>query len=114
MVGNMGDVESIKLRCRLSLQATLKKHTGVLPAKDYKGFNLGNSIEDYTLPSLNLFPKVHKLKEKVSIENESLLTGTPIITGYGWCTVEASKHLQKRFRSILVRFLGFLLQPSSE
>ena len=113
MVGNMGDVESIKLRCRLSLQAILKKHTGVLPAKDYKGFNLGNSIEDYTLPSLNLFPKVHKLKEKASIENESLLTGRPIITGYGWCTVEASKHLQKRFRSILVRFLGFLLQPSS-
>ena len=47
MVGNMGDVESIKLRCWLSLQAILKKHTGVLPAKDCKGFNLGNSIEDY-------------------------------------------------------------------
>ena len=86
----------------------------MLPAKDYKGFNLGNSIEDYTLPSLNLFAKVHKLKEKATIENESLLTGRPIITGYGWCTVEASKHLQKIFRSILLRFLGFLLQPSSE
>ena len=57
MVGNMGDVDSIKLRCRLSLQAILKKHTEVLPVKDYKGFNLGNSIEDYTLPSLNLFQK---------------------------------------------------------
>ena len=55
----------------------------MLPAKDYKGFNLGNSMEDYTLPSLNLFPNVHKLKEKASIENESLLTGRPIITGYG-------------------------------
>ena len=65
-----------------------------------KGFNLGNSIEDYTLPSLNLFPKVHKLKKKASMENESLLTARPIITGYGWCTVEASKYLQKRFRSI--------------
>ena len=46
MIGNIGDVESIKLRCRLSLQAILKKHTEVLPVKDYKGFNLGNSTED--------------------------------------------------------------------
>ena len=53
MVGNVGDIDSMKLRCRLSLQAILKKHTEVLPAKDYKGFNLGSSIEDYTLPSLN-------------------------------------------------------------
>ena len=74
MVGNMGDVDSIKLTCRLSLQAILKKHTEVLPVKDYKGFNLGNSVEDYILPSLNLFPKVNKLKEKASMENESLLT----------------------------------------
>ena len=70
----MGDVDSIKLTCRLSLQAILKKHTEVLPVKDYKGFNLGNSVEDYILPSLNLFPKVNKLKEKASMENESLLT----------------------------------------
>ena len=74
MVGNMGDVDSIKLRCRLSLQAILKKHTEVLAVKDYKSFTLGNSIEDYTLPSLNLFSKVNKLKEKASMENESLLS----------------------------------------
>ena len=72
LVGNVGDVDSIKLRCRLSLQAILKETRRCY--KDYKGFNSGNSIEDYTLPSLNLFPKVHKLKEKASIENESLLT----------------------------------------
>ena len=32
MVGNVGDVDSIKLRCRLSLQAILTKHSEVLPA----------------------------------------------------------------------------------
>ena len=108
----MGDVDSIRLRCRLSLQAILKKHTEVLAVKDYKSFNLGNSIENYTLPSLNLFLKVHKLKEKASMENESLLTGRPIVTGYGWCTLEASKYLQRRFRSILVRFKDYLESSS--
>ena len=112
MVGNIGDVDIIKLRCRLTLQAILKKHTEVLSFKDYMGFNLCNSTEDYTLPSLNSFPKVHKLKEKASIENESLLTGRPIVTGYGWCTIEASKYLQKRFRSILVRFKEYLESSS--
>ena len=112
MVGNMGDVDSMKLRCRLTLQAILKRHTEVLSFKDYKGFNLSSSTEDYTLPSLNLFPKVHKLKEKASIANESLLTGRPIVTGYGWCTIEASKYLQKRFRSILVRFKEYLESSS--
>ena len=113
MVGNMGDVDSIKLRCQLSLQAILKKQTEVLAVKDYKSSNLGNSIEDYTLPSLNLFSKVHKLKEKASMENESLLTGRPIVTArYGWCTIEASKYLQRRFRSILVRLKDYLESSS--
>ena len=108
MVGNVRDVDSIKHKCQLSLQAILKKHTGLLLGKGFKGVNLGNSREDYTLPSLNLFPKVHKLKEKASTKNENLLTGRLIITGYGWCTVEATKYLQRRFRSILVRFKEYL------
>ena len=112
MVGNTGDVDNIKLRCRLTLQAILKKHKEVLSIKDYKGFNLSNRTEDYTLPSLNLFPKVHKLKEKASTGNENVLTGRPIVTGYGWCTIEASKYLQKRFRSILVRFKEYLESSS--
>ena len=32
MVGNVGDVDSIKLRCWLSLQAILTKHSEVLRA----------------------------------------------------------------------------------
>ena len=79
-VGSMGDVDNIKHSCRLSLQAILKKHTGVLSTNEYKSFNLGNGIEEYILPSLNLSPKVHKLKERACIDNEKLLTGRPIIT----------------------------------
>ena len=76
MVGNVRDVDSIKHKCQLSPQAILKKHTGLQSGKGFKGVNLGNSREDYTLPSLNLFPKVHTLKEKASTENENLLTGS--------------------------------------
>lgn len=67
VVGNVGDVDSVKHKCRLSLQAILKKHTGVLSAKEFKGFNLGNSIEDYTLPSLrmNLLPKYRNSKKRL-------------------------------------------------
>ena len=69
-----------------------------MSTNEYKSFNLGNGIEDYILPSLNLSPKVHKLKERASIDNEKLLTGRPIITGYGWCTIEASKFLQRSLK----------------
>ena len=111
-VGSMGDVDNIKRSCRLSLQAILKEHMGVLSSNEYKSFNLGNGIEDYILPSLNLSPKVHKLKERACIDNEKLLTGRPIITGYGWCTIEASKFLQRKLRSILGRFKDYLVNNS--
>ena len=111
-VGSMGDVDNIKRSCRLSLQAILKEHIGVLSTNEYKSFNLGNGIEDYILPSLNLSPKVHKLKERACIDNEKLLTGRPIITGYGWCTIEASKFLQRKLRSIMGRFKDYLISNS--
>ena len=108
----MGDVDNIKHSCRLSLQAILKKRIGVLSTNEYKGFNLGNGIEDFILPSLNLSPKVNKLKQRACIDNEKLLTGRPIITGYGWCTIEASKFLQRKLRSIMVRFKDYLVNNS--
>ena len=111
-VGSMGDVDNIKNSCRLSLQAILKKHIGVLSTNEYKSFNLGNGIGDYILPSLNLSPKVHKLRERACMENEKLLTGRPIITGYGWCTIEASKFLQRKLRSIMGRFKDYLVNNS--
>ena len=63
----------------------------MLSTNEYESFNLGNGIEDYILPSLTVSPKVHKLKERACIDNEKVLTGRPIITGYGWCSIEASK-----------------------
>ena len=83
-----------------------------MSTNEYKSFNLGNGIEDYILPSLNLSPKVHKLKERACIDNEKLLTGRPIITRYGWCTIEASKFLQRRLRSIMGRFKDYLVNNS--
>ena len=65
-------------------------------------------MEDDILPSLNLSPKVHKLKERASTDNEKLLAGRPIITGYGWCTIEASKFLQRRLRSIFLADLRII------
>ena len=77
---------------------------------DYQNFNLGsNDKDDYILPSLNLLPKVHKLKERTSQNNENLLTGRPIVTGYGWCTIEASKFLQKKLGTILCNFKKYLI-----
>ena len=84
----------------------------MLSTNEYKSFNLGNGIGDHILPSLNLSPKVHKLKERACIDNEKLLTGRPIITGYGWCTIEASKFLQRRLRSIMGRFKDYLVNNS--
>ena len=52
------------------------------------------------------------MKERASIDNEKLLTGRPMITGYGWCTIEASKFLQRRLRSILGRFKDYLISNS--
>ena len=53
-------------------------------------------------------PQVHKLKEGARQNTENLLTGRPIVTGYGWCTTEASTFLQKRPRLILCRFKNYL------
>lgn len=95
-VGTVGDVHFGKEECRKSLALILKKFRGHLTRKDFLSCNLGTNLDDYILPSLNLTPEVHKLTEKASTAMESLLTGRPIITGYGWCTVEVSRFLQKR------------------
>ena len=44
-VGSMGDVDYSKQSCRLSLQAVLKKHTGVLSTYEYKSFLFCSSVK---------------------------------------------------------------------
>lgn len=104
-VGHMEKVNAIKRNCRFSLGVILGKYKDILTKEDFQSFNLGNQNQkDFILPSLNLMPKVHKLKEAASQNIENLLTDRAIVTGYGWCTIEASKFLQKRLRVILCRF----------
>ena len=57
---------------------------------------------------MNIMPKVHKLQEMACSGIETYLTGRPIITGYGWCTIDASKFLQVRLRSIMDSFQKYL------
>ena len=57
---------------------------------------------------MNIMPKVHKLQEMACSRIETYLTGRPIITGYGWCTIDASKFLQVRLRSIIDSFQKYL------
>ena len=52
--------------------------------------------------------KVHELTDPASVQNEGLLTGRPIVTGHSWCTLEASRYLQQKFRELLNKFIGFL------
>ena len=44
-----------------------------LTREDFPSFNLGANLDDYTLPSLNLIPKVHKLTEKAGVAMEPFL-----------------------------------------
>lgn len=85
------------------MKKLIRKHKDLLSEGDLKWFKL-NGLKNYILPSLNLMPKVHKLMEEASIENESELKGRPIVTGHSWCTVEASKFVQKELRKILEKF----------
>ena len=83
------------------------KFKQLLDEKQIRKFNLG-VVDDYTLPSLNLMPKVHKLTAPASMQNEGLLKGKPIVTGHSWCTLEASRYLQQKFRELLNNFIGYV------
>ena len=63
--------------------------------KNYLFKGRGGGADDFVLPSLNLTPKVHKLKEAASVYNEKDLTARPIVTGYGWSVVKASRFCRK-------------------
>ena len=106
-VGDVSRENEIKCKCRKELSFIVEKFKQFLGEKQIRMFNLG-VVEDYTLPSLNLMPKVLKLTNPASVQNECQLTGRPIVTGHSWCTLEASRYLQQKFRELLKTFTAYL------
>ena len=84
-VGDVSRENEIKCKCRIELRVIVRKSEQFLDEKQIRKFNLG-VVKEYTLPSLNLMPKVHKLTDPASVQNEGQLTGRPIVTGHSWCT----------------------------
>ena len=62
--------------------------------------------KDIKLPTLNIMPKVHKLKEKASIENENKVKGRPIVNGFATLNTEPSKLLGTMFRIHLTNLIN--------
>ena len=50
-------------------------------------------INDIQIPTLNITPKVHKLKETASEMNEKQLKGRPIVNGFATLNTELSRLL---------------------
>ena len=68
----------------------------------YKLSILKNRIKtDIKLPTLNIMPKVHKLKERACSKNEYKLKGRPIVNGFATLNTEPSKLLGEMFRKHL-------------
>ena len=65
-VGDVSREKEIKSKCRKELSFIVEKFKQFLDEKQIRMFNLG-VVEDYTLPSLNLMPKVHKLTNPASV-----------------------------------------------
>ena len=58
-------------------------------------------INDIQIPTLNITPKVHKLKETASEMNEKQLKGRPIVNGFATLNTEPSRLLGKIFHDCL-------------
>ena len=87
-------INLVKEKCRLSLSLILRKFRRHLTREDFLSFNLGANLDDYILPGLKLTSKVRKLTGKAGVAMKLLLTGLPIITGYGWCVGRRSLELR--------------------
>lgn len=69
--------------------------------KDIKSFYKRKTHLDIKLPSLNLVPKPHKLKQKASSSIQHLLKSRPIVNGFNTVITEPSKVLSKLVRYFL-------------
>ena len=64
------------------------------------------SRDNIKLPTLNIIPKVHKLKSKASPHNEKELKGRPIVNGFATINTEPSKLLGEIFHCCLLQMVN--------
>jgi len=80
-VGKMDVVDDLKKGYRKEIMVILSRFKDIIGYEDLKRLRI-EAIEGYTLPNLNLMPKVQKLNSKASHSNEVGLKGRPIVTGH--------------------------------
>lgn len=66
------------------------------------------SRKQFSIPSMSIQPKVHKLKDPACPNNEFMLKGRPIITAHSWIATEPSKLLGHHLKSIINQTKIFL------
>jgi len=92
--------EQIKINAISELRQIATIHKDILGPNNAK-FLTSRPLKDIIIPSMNLFPKVHKLTNIPSIHNEQHLTARPIINGFSAMNVEPSKLLDNLLSKIL-------------
>ena len=76
-----------------------KKYENDENVSDYKLTILNDRLQtEIKLPTLNIMPKVYKLKQEACPNNEYEFKGRPIVYGYATLSMELSKSLGKMFR----------------
>ncbi len=108
-VGSVDMTGEMIKHCKSKISTILQDHKDIISESERR-LLLGVGGEGPIMPSLNLMPKVHKLSEPASPDNEAELRGRPIVTGYGWCTVGGSKLLQKKLQVILGKLKDRMLR----
>lgn len=58
-------------------------------------------LKDIKIPTLNITPKVHKLKSEACPNNEKLIKGRPIVNGFASINVEPSKLLGQIYKYVI-------------
>ena len=96
------NIDKIKIEGNHNLKSLYDKYS------QYEELNCYNlqiltqrDINDIQIPTLNITPKVHKLKETASEENEKQLKGRPIVNGFATLNTEPSRLLGKIFHDCL-------------
>ena len=97
-IENIVDISKHNL---LDLQESLKRYNMEQTYRERLDIMIGEEIR---LPSLNLLPKVHKLKVLPNPEIESKLKGRPIVNGFKFTTSKVSRLLYIYMEDIYEKF----------